>query len=437
MACARPIHRGALGALALLFVAAGCEEAETSGTEPILDDERRTEAASDVPVSVHRAPAAIEDDPDAPAAAAVPTDTIAQLEALGYLPTLPTDNPEDRGVTVHDEDAAWEGLNLYSSRHRASAILMDNEGRVAHRWEAEDAERRKWMHVEPLPNGDILAISKDRDLARHAWDSSLIWRTRIPAHHDVALAEDGRLYALIRRRRTFEHEGEDVPVIADGVAILSPDGELERRVWLLDVLGDMVSRRRVDRVVERLRDEPAREVVRPGGIADLLHTNSIAFLHRDIPGVAPAGSVLLSFRTTSRVAILDAALEEVLWTWGAGELQAQHDATQLENGHLLIFDNGTRREESRAIEVDASTREIVWEHTHDGLFSRLRGGAPRLPNDNVLITEADSGRAVEVTREGRVVWEFWNPDVRHRGDDAERAIVYRLNRFPISFFEPL
>ncbi|HJL18276.1 MAG TPA: arylsulfotransferase family protein [Sandaracinaceae bacterium LLY-WYZ-13_1] len=373
------------------------------------------------------------------AAAAVPEETTRALEALGYLPTAPTDNPEDRGVTVH-EPSAWEGLNLYSSRHRASAILMGMDGREVHRWEAEDAEGsdRSWMHVEPLPTGEILAITKDRDLAKHAWDSSLVWRRRIPAHHDLAIADDGRLYVLIRARRTFRHRGDELPVIGDGVAVLSADGRPQRTVWLLPLLRDEVSRTRLARLRARLEESPASEVVRPGGVADLLHTNSIAILHRDIEGVAPAGSFLLSLRSASRIVILDADLDEVLWTWGAGELQAQHDATQLPNGHLMIFDNGTRREQSRVLELDAAREEIVWTYTDPALFTRLRGGAQRLPNDHVLVTEADSGHAFEVTRDGTLVWELWNPDVRpRRRGESERAILYRLNRFPRSFFAPL
>lgn len=170
----------------------------------------------------------------------------------------------------------------------------------------------------------------------------------------------------------------------------------------------------------------------------MLHTNSIAVLEHAIDGIAPAGSLILSFRATSRVAIVDAAVQQVLWRWGRGELQAQHDATQLEDGNLLIFDNGLRRSASRALVVDPRTGEIVWQYAAEGLYSRLRGGAQALPNGNVLITEADKGHAIEVSPEGEVVWEFWNPDVRTDDEGRpERAILYRLNRFPRSYFGPL
>jgi len=43
------------------------------------------------------------------------------------------------------------------------------------------------------------------------------------------------------------------------------------------------------------------------------------------------------------------------------------------------------------------------------LSSEKRSNAQRLPNGNTLITESDSGRLLEVTTQGDVVWEFINP----------------------------
>ncbi len=41
----------------------------------------------------------------------------------------------------------------------------------------------------------------------------------------------------------------------------------------------------------------------------------------------------------------------------------------------------------------------------------------RLPNGNTLITESSGGRIFEVTRDGEIVWEFFNPRrAEGRGD---------------------
>lgn len=367
----------------------------------------------------------------------VPEETLRQLEALGYVETRPTANPETRGVTARTGDA--RGFNVYSSRDRASAVIADMDGTIVHRWRASEEERTKrtWMHVEPLPTGELFVITRDRDLTKYDFDSNIVWRRRLRAHHDLAVHEDGRLFVLVRSTREHPFRGGEVPILADAIAVLSPEGEPLETIDLLPLLHESISTHRLSRVQAALAEgTPAARLVRPGGVGDVLHTNSIEFLDRDIPGVAPAGSVLLSFRATSRVMILSAALDEVLWTYGAGELEQQHNATQLANGNLLIFDNGIRRRQSRVIELDAATKEIVWEYTDEELFSRIRGGAQRLPNGNVLITESEDGHALEVTRGGEIVWEYWNPDVRRGGGGSQRAVFYRLNRFPESYFDP-
>jgi outer membrane protein assembly factor BamB len=89
----------------------------------------------------------------------------------------------------------------------------------------------------------------------------------------------------------------------------------------------------------------------------------------------------------------------------------------LDNGNLLIFDNGTHRRDhpatfSRVIEVDRRTNTIVWQYADQSLFeffSPYISGAQRLANGNTLISEGVHGRLFEVTREGEVVWEFVSP----------------------------
>ena len=56
----------------------------------------------------------------------------------------------------------------------------------------------------------------------------------------------------------------------------------------------------------------------------------------------------------------------------------------------------------------------------------------RLKNGNTLITESDFGRAFEITREGDVVWEYYNP---HRGGENDEfiATLMEVLRLPADF----
>lgn len=74
----------------------------------------------------------------------------------------------------------------------------------------------------------------------------------------------------------------------------------------------------------------------------------------------------------------------------------QHDASILENGHLLLFDNGNvRREENHGqpqesrgaeyeLDFETMTATLVWDFWLGG-YSEFRGSCRRMPNGNTII----------------------------------------------------
>jgi hypothetical protein len=58
---------------------------------------------------------------------------------------------------------------------------------------------------------------------------------------------------------------------------------------------------------------------------------------------------------------------KVLWKLGAPIVAGQHASTPLENGNILIFDNGAHRLDdsmpfSRVTEVDPASNKIAWKY---------------------------------------------------------------------------
>jgi outer membrane protein assembly factor BamB len=153
---------------------------------------------------------------------------------------------------------------------------------------------------------------------------------------------------------------------------------------------------------------------------------------------------LLAFRDIDRIAVVDVDRQRLVWEWGSGEMIGPHDPWLLENGNVMVFDNGSRpidahaRAYSRVVEVDPRTGEIVWQYPREPdakFFSPSRGGAQPLPNGNVLITESTKGHVFEVTRDGELVWDFWNPDFR--SEDGLRRTIYRMRRMSMESYRKL
>lgn len=359
-----------------------------------------------------------------------------------------------QGVTVHDAERASDGLTLYTAGDGARATLVDMDGRTVHEWQRpfrdiwdESAVVRDPVPEEQIyfrkatafPNGDLLAIyigAEDTPwgygMVRLDRDSNVLWKNlEHRFHHDFAVAGDDRIYALTHefRQRPVEYNDHlEPPLLEDFVVVLAPDGRTLKKVSLL----------------EALRNSPyGRELWRIDHFTlwDPLHTNNIDVLDEEaaaalgakVPAAA-AGQVLLAFRELDggTIALLDIEKATIVWAL-SGAWKSHHDPDVLPNGNILLFDNlgdfgpgGA----SRVVEVDPATSGIVWSYNGDPenqLWSGWRSAQEPLPNGNILITESNGARILEIDRGGRIVWEYINP-VRRGPDQAQTSIVSWASR---------
>jgi hypothetical protein len=127
--------------------------------------------------------------------------------------------------------------------------------------------------------------------------------------------------------------------------------------------------------------------------------------------------------------IIEPEQKRIVWLWGPSNLALQHHPTVLENGNILLFDNGLKR--SRVIEIEVPSGRIVWTYENgDDFFSDWGGSVQRLANGNTLITETATGYAIEVTRDGELAWQFANPIVNQQ--DGARLNIWRMTRLSTS-----
>ncbi len=354
-----------------------------------------------------------------------------KLRSIGYLSGY-REGPSTSGIVVYDKAAACPGLNLYNSGHHPGAILMTMDGRVLHQWEfpflkaypdsvkaAVRDNAQCWRQVHLFPNGDMLAIYEGYGLIKIDKDSNLIWAYHGAAHHDVKVTDDGRIYVLTRKAHIVNKVNSASPVLEDFVTILDENGHELRSVSLLDAFYGSSY-------------ETALVVLgmRKGG--DLFHTNSLYVLDGRLADRIPAfkkGNVLVSLRLLNMVAVLDMDSEKIVWG-AVGQWRRQHDAKILPNKDLLVFDNKGHGNLSKVVEIDPATREVRWRYwgNEDAPFyTEMCGASHRLPNGDTLIVESDNGRAFEVTRDGRIVWEFVNPE-RAGQDGRLIATLFDVHR---------
>lgn len=362
------------------------------------------------------------------------------LKSLPYLAHVEEDSYEGQtGVIHYDPAACAPGLNLYNSYYLNGARLCDMSGNVLHSWRVEGGSPH-WHYVALCDNGDLLVCVENAELMRLDWKSRILWKRQLRVHHDVDQAEDGDIYVLSRGEAIVHPFLFSMPIINDYIEIFSSHGKLKKRISLYDILKKQVSwadfvavRRHIIKPQKFMswalkRKQDNRDILPLRNPFDIFHNNTLTILDRDIPGVCRKGDILISACHKNLIGIVDVRKEELAWSWGPGELDAQHNPTLMENGHILIFDNGRARGNSRLVELDPLTKKIVWEYGSslaEKFFSSWGGAAQSLKNGNTLITVTGKGRVIEIDRHRAIVWEFLNPQ---NGKKGKRATIYRMTR---------
>lgn len=191
------------------------------------------------------------------------------------------------------------------------------------------------------------------------------------------------------------------------------------------------------------------------------------YAHLNSMDLAPDGDVVASFRNLSAVLRIATTAHDgfqpgdIVWKLGGRDSDftfvddpyggpcAQHAASLLPNGHVLLFDDGSgglagplcvdpddpagpphERPQSRAAEwaldPEAHTATLVWSYEPPGWYTWFMGSAWRLANGNTLIDWAADPRAIasEVDPSGRLQWELRQAD---GAGTANAYISYRAH----------
>lgn len=369
--------------------------------------------------------------------------SLKKLQTLGYVNWTPVKKEAKSSVTIYDRQSCYDGVNIYSSRVDHATYLMDMQGNILHTWSLKSNDTYPGFYcVELLENGDLLAIIEDgKGFIKLGWDSEVKWETKVPGHHDFYVSRNGDIYVLARRDTVVFFAGLPFSTKEDYIVVLTQDGKIKDNIPLYPVYKGCLSFKKVIRIYKQFSDPElllrmvsnklsGKELFDNVRDVYFSHTNTVEIINEDIKGVCSKGNILISSRDMSLIGIFNVEDRRFVWTWGPGFVIGQHQPTLLDNGNFLMLDNGWKsRNYSRVIELDPVTKEIKWEYTADtkeDFYTLGVGGNQRFPNGNTLISEGCSGRIFEITKDGRVVWEFYNPNIKAK--TQKREIIYRMDR---------
>jgi len=357
------------------------------------------------------------------------------LESLRTLPYLTwceidEEDVDKVGVTKYKPEKSFGGVNLYYTENKPGGYFFDMNGNILHRFIDKRKQAGNWQIIKPYKDNDFLVLIQRKSLFMINWDSNIKWELKGTFHHDVAVAENGDIYVLTNRKAEVKSLSPTEPIRDDFLVILTEDGKIKKYIPFIKMfLQDQ-------KLLELALKQKEKRYDFGKDAWDIFHTNSIEIIDRDIfldgKRLFKKGDVLFSVRHQNLIIVVDIEEEKIIWSWGQEELDFAHHATLLDNGNILVFDNGFHEGYSRVLEINPGNGEIVWEYRTKpagDFFSATRGSAQRLGNGNTLIAESDKGRVFEITSDGEVVWEFYNPEIQIRKKQKNRrATIYRMMR---------
>lgn len=375
-----------------------------------------------------------------------------------------------KGVTLCDPVLAHSAPILFTSADSVTR-LIDLNGDVIKEWSYagvparilnpdRNGGRKGHVGLQLSSSSDSRGgIYGNGTIGQLDWNGTRVWEWGdgvARQNHDWELLPNGNWLILNTVPRVVPELGPQV--IGDqGLIEVAPDGTI---VWDWRSGDHLPELGLSDLGLKLLREAVARDPNDPWGCLEMnsastLRSNKRYENEKDAQqkSVFHPDNVIVSFRKANIVAIIDKASGNIVWRLGPyfdeksgsqhqrilrhnvprplDQISGQHNPHMINQGlagagNILLFDNqggaGYPHASlgiyagSRILEIDPTTKEIVWQYTAEdsGLppwtfFSSFVSNAQRLSNGNTLITEGMQGRIFQVTRSGKVVWEYYSP----------------------------
>jgi len=414
-----------------------------------------------------------------------------------HISQPPTCHAERNGTwtmgLIACSNATSLGYTLFSPMPSTTSFLIDNHGREVHTWESpgghrpglasyllEDGDLLRTANIAQQAVGDFSGGGTAGKIERIGWDGAAEWSWEYSSidyitHHDIEPMPNGNILAIAwedKSEAEATQAGRDPAIASDapgGNSNVWPDHIIEIQplpnnqaniVWEWHAWDHLIQD--YDASVDNfgvVADHPELLDINfidatgnQAGRADWMHCNGIDYN-------AVLDQILLSCKNTNEIYIIDHSTTtaeaaghtggnsgkggDFLYRWGNPQaydsglssdkqLFGHHDAQWIEAGRegagdLLVFNNGGGRSPSYS-SVDVIQTQGVnglyplqangtwgpnapswsWDLGQE-MYAQSISGAERLPNGNTLVTFGTQGTLYEVDLNGEIVWHYINP----------------------------
>jgi len=376
---------------------------------------------------------------------------IAVSNAKSTIVSSTTRDLSQKGLRVYNTQKSYNGYTLFAhigfeiplKVEQNPIYLINMEGEIVYQWLAEN-----WAyHAQLKLNGNLIyntaTYVQDLFEKKELYDPNRlghglreintrgneIWYYPAFVEHDFQLLDNGNII-MDQDEMILEYQES----LSNGSSVFS---RTSPTIEIINPKNDVVWSWRGEKHIKDIESLLGIDIIAK---EDWAHNNTSRILISNPSGLKDSrfkeGNVIISYSEFDAIGIIDYSTGKIVWAWGPGVIEGQHTPTMLENGNILIFDNGSSRRWSRVLELNPITEEIVWEYRgnpKESFFSEVFPGAQRLPNGNTLITDGIKNRIFEITSDGEVVWDFISTFNRKAGGGG----IFRAYRYSSEYVKPL
>ena len=315
-----------------------------------------------------------------------------------------------------------------------AALLLSSKLEIVRTWplteiSINDVEPepwyRKFVHgIDILDDGSLIfAFDGGASLQRIDACGERQWAIAGGYHHSVALDGSGQTVWAFNEHTSM-------------VQVDVETGDVIRQIAMADIIAknpeiDILGPRRIHsndpggnsrNTVGRWMDDPfhLNDVdPLPGAIADQFEGFD-------------EGDLLVSSRSLNLVFVVDPDTLRVKW-WRSGATMRQHDPDWLPNGEISILNNRMSLDYSEIISINPVSyeRTTLVNGRDQGFYTRMRGKHQQLNDGSISVTSPQQGRAFEVNRDGKIVFEVVN---LKPGSDKTNYVISEMKWLPLDGF---
>ena len=319
-------------------------------------------------------------------------------------------------VEEHDPDRAFNGITYFTSRDAKRLIGVDMDGSVVWDFISTDNVAVGDANGFRVHDGKVVYIFKKKPMMVRVEDKEILFDgPPEEAHHSITMTPHGTLMFLAGDPFDVDYPPWYPVTCVQGDTIKEIDLDTREIVWQWRL------RDHVDPIEHH---NPERRLYMGNGCLDWSHGNTVKFFQDYACNGNRYQAVLYNSAGLDTFWMIDYATGEVLWSCGMHGTLGQresldeavfspgHDVDRVEDDLFILYDNGSHRKAkaSRAlkIRVDPASGDVeeIWDWSYPLMYDWWGGDADQLPNGNVLLTNVEHGRLIEVTPEGDIVWDM-------------------------------